>query len=140
MENMLLLTQTASTLALVGLIWFVQVVHYPLFANVGRSEFADYERLHRHRTGFVAAPLMLLEAGTAIAMLWFRPAGVTTTMALLGFALVVFIWVSTFGWQVPAHNKLSGDFDTSTHRWLVRSNWLRTGLWTASGFLVCVIL
>ena len=31
--------QAGTTLALCGLIWFVQIVHYPLFALVGREEF-----------------------------------------------------------------------------------------------------
>ena len=64
-----LLLQVAATLALVGLIWFVQVVHYPLFAKVGSSSFADYEQSHQRRTTLVVAPLMLVEAATAIALL-----------------------------------------------------------------------
>lgn len=31
----LLLVHAAATWAMVGLVWFVQVVHYPLFAQVG---------------------------------------------------------------------------------------------------------
>lgn len=36
-----------------GLIGFVQVVHYPLFDGVGKSDFAAYEAQHTWRTGFV---------------------------------------------------------------------------------------
>jgi hypothetical protein len=36
----------AATAAMVGLIWFVQVVHYPLFASVGADEFVAYENAH----------------------------------------------------------------------------------------------
>ena len=35
----IVLLQLASTLAMVGLIWFVQVVHYPLFEKVGAGGF-----------------------------------------------------------------------------------------------------
>ena len=58
-----------STLAMVGLIWFVQVVHYPLFSSVGQSPFPEYERLHQKRTTLVVAPLMLIEALTATLIL-----------------------------------------------------------------------
>lgn len=40
--RLLLLTQLASTLPLVGLIWLIQVVSYPLFAKVGAAEFPAY--------------------------------------------------------------------------------------------------
>ena len=40
MSELMLLTNAFATLAMVGLIWFVQVVHYPLFAKVGNSCFA----------------------------------------------------------------------------------------------------
>lgn len=57
----LLLAHAASTLAMTGVIWFVQVVHYPLFAAVGRKGFAAFEASHRRLTTWVVAPLMLVE-------------------------------------------------------------------------------
>lgn len=39
---MILLLHTFSTIFMTGLIWFVQVVHYPLFAAVGREAAAPY--------------------------------------------------------------------------------------------------
>ena len=44
-----------------GLIWFVQVVHYPLFAKVGSEAFSLYESLHTQKTGLVVGPVMLVE-------------------------------------------------------------------------------
>ncbi len=55
----------AVTCALVGLIWFVQLVHYPLFAAVGEAGYPDYQRRHVRWTTVVVAPLMLVEAATA---------------------------------------------------------------------------
>ena len=39
-----------ASLFMTGVIWFVQIVHYPLFANVSRSAFAEYERRHANLT------------------------------------------------------------------------------------------
>jgi hypothetical protein len=39
-DEAVLLTCVASTLFMTGLSWFVQVVHYPLFAAVGPDAFA----------------------------------------------------------------------------------------------------
>ena len=35
--DVLLLVHAASTLFMAGVIWFVQVVHYPLMASVGTT-------------------------------------------------------------------------------------------------------
>ena len=137
MAEFLLLMQLISTLAMVGIIWFVQVVHYPLFAKVGDSGFGSYEQVHQRRTTIVVAPLMITEAVTAVALIWVRPAGVTFLVALCGLLLVILLWASTYFWQVPAHQVLTHAFDASTHRKLVRSNWVRTIVWTLRGALVC---
>ncbi len=34
LPDTLFLAQTAATLFMTGLIWFVQIVHYPLFATI----------------------------------------------------------------------------------------------------------
>ena len=39
--ELILLTQVFATLFMVGLIWFVQIVHYPLYAKVGREQFSE---------------------------------------------------------------------------------------------------
>ena len=137
MSESIFLLQAAATLAMVGLIWFVQIVHYPLFGQVGREGFTDYERAHQNRTSLVVAPLMLVEAFTAVLLFWFRPQGVTDLAAVAGVALVGLVWASTFIWQVPAHARLEASFSADLHRWLVRSNWVRTVGWTARGLLVC---
>jgi hypothetical protein len=60
-----LLIHALVTWFMTGLIWFVQVVHYPLMAAVGSPGFAAYEAAHSRRTTWVVAPVMLAEAATA---------------------------------------------------------------------------
>jgi hypothetical protein len=59
-----------------GLIWFVQIVHYPLMTRAGREGFARYEAGHTARTTTVVAPLMLAEATTACLLALIPPSGV----------------------------------------------------------------
>jgi len=136
--NALLVIQAAATWFLVGLIWVIQVVHYPLFARVGAEGFAAYEASHSLRITWVVMPPMLLELALAFALLlpaW-RPASVSPSMAWLGVALVVTIWLSTFALQVPQHDILARGFDDRAHRMLVLTNWLRTIAWSLRGGLL----
>ena len=116
-----------------GLIWFVQVVHYPLFLAVGPDHFAAYEAAHGNRTTYVVAPLMLVELITALAMLApaLRPPAVSAPEAWLGAAMVGVIWFSTAFVQVPLHNRLQGGYSAQTIARLVATNWVRTAAWTA---------
>ena len=139
MIQLVIAAQLFSTLAMVGLIWFVQVVHYPLFSQVGRDGFSNYETLHQQRTTMVVAPLMLTEAITALLLVWLGLGSNYAEFAWIGLMLIGIIWSSTFFWQVPAHERLGKAFDPAVHERLVRSNWLRTVAWSARGILVCWI-
>lgn len=134
--SLVLVVQLLATLGLVGLIWFVQLVHYPLFASVGPSYFEGYHSEHVRRTGWVTVPLMLAEAVAAIVLLAERPAGITPTQVWLGAGLVATIWLSTFLVQVPFHRVLGTGFDRSAYRGLANSNWIRTGAWTSRAAVV----
>lgn len=126
----------AVTAYMVGLIWFVQVVHYPLLASVGRSDFARYEQQNTRMTSWVVAPPMLAEFGLALALV-VRSASVLTWAGLGCLAL---IWLSTWLVQVPAHRRLEKGFDAVVHARLVRSNWVRTGAWTIRAVIAVALL
>lgn len=135
-----LLLQLFATSAMTGLIWFVQVVHYPLFRMVGPGEFAAYAAEHVRLTTFVVAPLMLLEAATALWMVRARPAFVTRVQAWIGLALLALLWASTAFLSVPRHEELGLGFEASAHAALVATNWIRTAAWTARTGLLLLLL
>ncbi|MBA3423250.1 MAG: hypothetical protein ACR2HO_10845 [Rubrobacteraceae bacterium] len=136
MEIVLLLSNLAATLVMVGIIWFVQIVHYPLFGRVGTAGFPAYSAAHSRLTGLVVGPPMLVEAVTAVLLLFVRPAVVPAAGVWGGVFLLAGVWLSTALLQAPRHRVLGLDFDVSAHRFLVLSNWLRTVLWSARGLLV----
>ena len=124
------LAQLASTWFMTGLIWFVQVVHYPLLAHAGPERYVDYQRRHMSLTSWVVGPPMLVEALTALLMFRYRPTSATTLELSIGFALVAVIWLSTLLFQVRCHRILCAGFETTCHRRLVATNWIRTAAWS----------
>ncbi len=130
----------AATLFMTGVIWFVQVVHYPLFAEVGDEGFPAYAAAHSRRTAWVVVPPMLLELVTGLLLLARRPTGVGAGAAWVGMVLLAAIWLSTALLQVPRHQLLGAGFDIVAWRALVASNWVRTLAWTARAGLVLLML
>jgi hypothetical protein len=140
-DKLLLLIHAAATLFMVGLIWFVQVVHYPLFAQVGAGEFIAYAASHGQRTTYVVTGPMLVELITALLLVWRGgPGGTPPAVGWVGLGLVGVVWLSTFFLQVPQHTVLASGFQPEPWRVLVTSNWLRTAAWTARGGLVLYLL
>jgi hypothetical protein len=127
----LLLVHAAATLFMTGLIWFVQLVHYPLFSAVGGSEAAAYHRAHGRRTSWVVGPPMLVELATAVALVVAPPDGVLRAWSWGGLALLGVVWLSTAVLQVPAHQRLDAGRDPAVERRLVAGNWIRTVAWSA---------
>ena len=132
----LLLVHLAATFAMVGIIWFVQIVHYPLFARVGIKGFSAYSGVHSRLTGYVVGPPMLAEAATAVALVLWPPPGVSLSLTVAGLALLAVAWFSTALLQSPRHRELAGGFNPASHCSLVATNWLRTICWTARGVIV----
>ena len=136
----LLLAHLAATIAMAGIAWFVQVVHYPLFGLVGSEAFGRFHEGHLRRTGWVVTGPMLVEAGTALALVAARPAGVPALLAWAGLALLAVVWASTVWLQVPAHDRLGRGWDPRAHARLVRTSWIRTAAWTARAALALAML
>ncbi|MBI1372212.1 MAG: hypothetical protein GC159_05550 [Phycisphaera sp.] len=114
-----------------GLIWWVQLVHYPLFANVGRDAFGAYHARHMHRATWAVGPGMLVELVTAFTLLAMATAPAVQLLTITGAILVVVIWLSTWLVQVPLHDALTVSGDAAMVASLVRGNWVRTIAWTA---------
>jgi hypothetical protein len=138
--NEVLVVQVAATWFMVGLIWMVQVVHYPLFRTIPADAFQTYEAAHTAAIG----RLLILPAGSevvsAAALVWYRPDAVPRWMVLLSGALLAAIWVSTALVQAPLHRRLLAGYDRGAMDRLMHTNWFRTGAWTLRGLLVAAML
>ncbi|MEO1666555.1 MAG: hypothetical protein AAFU54_18105 [Chloroflexota bacterium] len=138
--KLILLSNLAATLIMVGVIWFVQVVHYPLYSRINPDAFPNYEVAHVNLVTLVVGPAMFIEAGTALLLLVSPPDNVPLWVLILGLVLVGVVWAVTVFVNVPQHNQLSFQFDAGVHRALVLSNWIRTIAWSARGILMLWVL
>ena len=126
-----LLAQLAVTAALAGLCWTVQIAIYGHFAqhltSAGVASFRSYHAAYMRSMGYVAAPLMLAEAGLTAWSCWAAP---TSTLRWGATVALVLIWALTFGLIVPVHARLQAAPDAASITRLNRLNTVRTALWT----------
>lgn len=150
----LLILQLVASSAMAAIAWFVQQVHYPLFARLGGGvipggradaarpdELAAWHDENVRRTRPVVLVPMAIEAGTAAWLAAFPLPGIGRLPALAGLALVATAILSTLLVQVPLHERLrAGEDDPAIVRSLVRSTGLRTAVWTARAGLAAWML
>jgi hypothetical protein len=135
-NSTLLLIHASATWYMVGLIWLIQVVHYPLMQMVGRAEFVPYSLRHQQAITPVVGIPMLIEVVTAVVLLVQDPYLRRSGWFLASCVLLVVIWVSTAFWQVPLHRDLLDGHAAERVNSLVLSNWVRTIAWSARGLIV----
>jgi hypothetical protein len=126
----------AVTWLMVGMIWTIQLVHYPLFAVVGADSFPQYEAGHTQRMSRLLAFPAVAEVVLAAALFTLRPDAVT----LAAGALLAAIWVMTALVHAPMHRRLASGLETESVTALTRANWWRTWAWTARGVLAAAII
>ena len=130
-----------ATMYMTGLIWFVQLVHYPSFRNVPEQGYPQFALSHQKDTSLAVIPAMLVELGTGFlfCMNIYRPATLSWHFAIGLFGMTLLIWASTFLLQVPMHNILGQKYHGRAIEILVKTNWIRTLLWTARSFLIVFV-
>ena len=125
----LLLIHLLLTSFMTGLIWLVQIVHYPLFTFVDKSSYRDFQKAHMLRVGLLVIPIMGIELITGFLLLHkFN----NYPLLLWNTGMLCLIWLVTFGVFTFIHATLI--------RKLILFNWIRTFLWSLRPALLFITI
>ncbi len=139
-ERGLLAADFIGALLMTAVIWFVQLVQYPMFARIGPGEFAAYSQEYQQRISWIVVGPMLLEVAATLAIAAVAPRQFQSLLFCAAAILLAVVWASTFFWQVPLHEKLLRGYDLPTIQELVRSNWIRTIAWTGRAIVLGILI
>jgi len=135
-----LVVSTVAAWGMVGVIWMVQLVHYPLLGRLSALQPSIAAVDHQRRITWVVGPLMAAEGVTALVLLVSRPASMSALSAIVAAALLGVALLSTAFVQVPLHARLAEGHDDAVVRSLISTNWVRTAAWTARGIVLAAVL
>ena len=121
-------------LFMTGLIWLVQLVHYPAFSYVEEEVFTQFESFHTQRISYIVMPAMIAELGTGIFII---STEAIPFYFLISFCVLILIWCSTFFFSIPCHHQLSSKKNDQIIRRLTLTNWPRTIGWS---FRSCILI
>lgn len=135
-----LIISTVAAWAMVGLIWLIQIVHYPMLETYSELFPGEAMADHQRRISYVVGPPMAAEGVTALWLLVRRPDTMSAVSAWVAAALLGVALLSTVLLQVPMHQRLATEHDPAALRRLISSNWIRTAAWTLRGILLAAVL
>ena len=123
-----------------GQIWFVQVVIYPLFAQVGEADYVAYHRFYSRRI-----PLVVILPGfdsflLPLPLAWLGP-DVPLWMSVTNVAAGIVGLLVTALLAIPRHARLEkGGKNPATITELVRCNWPRTAAISVQAVVTVLML
>jgi hypothetical protein len=112
---------------IVIVVWLAQAIMYPSLAHIEENVFVEWHQTYSTRIAFFVIPLLCGQAIIVGIMIYYGGSFLT----LLSAAMIAMCWASTFGLSVPCHARLQRfGKDLTVIRKLVRTNFIRTILWT----------
>ena len=127
-NNFVLLGHLIFTSIMTGVIWVIQIVHYPSFHFIEKELYTAFQKFHMNKISIIVIPIMLAELITG--MMLFLDKSSKSPFLIVSFVILVLIWLITGVFFTKAHNELMTGYQELVVNQLVAINWIRTLLWT----------
>lgn len=136
LEHINLVLALASTFFMVGLIWHMQIVHFPLFLIINEKQFHHYYVAHAYSSRWVIFIPMFIELLTGIGLFIWRPEPLKTWSLGVLTGLLVFLWLYTLLVMIPMQKNLKNEYSIDMIYNVTWANWARTVAWSARGIIL----
>ncbi len=127
-NNFVLLGHLIFTSIMTGVIWVIQIVHYPSFHFIEKELYTAFQKFHMNKISIIVMPIMLAELITGIML--FLDKSFKSPFLTISIIILVLIWLITGVFFTKAHNELIAGYQELVVNQLVAMNWIRTLLWT----------
>ena len=135
--NLLIDIHFLATSVMVGVIWVIQLLHYPSFHFIQKSDYSKFQQFHMSRISFIVVPAMIIEFITGIMMLQF---GFNSNFLFISSLIILLtIWGITFIFFTKMHQVLISGYNEIIVNRLISINWSRTLLWSLRLLVLCYI-
>ena len=116
-----------STSLMVGVIWIIQLLHYPAFHFIDKANYSAFQDFHMNRVSYIVVPIMITELASGALVVLILPKFFLFNISMVILAI---IWIITFLFFTKLHQSLTFGYNEASVNKLVRLNWFRTVLWT----------
>ncbi|MDE0846911.1 MAG: hypothetical protein ACJ05G_10535 [Actinomycetota bacterium] len=128
MESLIVLASVTSAAFMAGVLWIIQVVHYPLLREVPVKSIVEISHRHQSLIIRVVGPVMVIEAASSALAFLVVPSD-ALPIAFISFCFLAVAVSVTLFQAVPLHAKI-GRGESELIPKLIKVNWIRTAAWS----------
>lgn len=139
-DSSVFILHLVSTSIMVGVIWIIQLVHYPTFLFIDKQKYMKFQEFHMSRVSYIVMPTMIAELFSGIYILFYNNVLMVNTFFLLASFSLFLNWVITALVFVKIHNGLLIKYEKNIILLLVKFNWIRTILWSLRLVFLTIII
>ena len=139
-DSSVFILHLVSTSIMVGVIWIIQLVHYPTFLFIDKQKYMKFQEFHMSRVSYIVMPTMIAELFSGIYILLYNNILMVNTFFLLASFSLFLNWVITALVFVKIHNGLLIKYEKNIILLLVKFNWIRTILWSLRLVFLTIII
>ena len=133
----LIIAHFTSTSIMVGVIWVIQLVHYPSFKYVKDSDYIIFQKKHMSNISYIVFPVMITELITSLLIFF---SGEKSFFFMLSLICLSMIWVITGVLFTKFHSILQTGKDLKMIEKMIKANWIRTLLWTLRIIMILFVI
>lgn len=126
-NNDIFMVHLISTSIMVGLIWLIQVVHYPSFLFIDIEKYSKFQKFHMSRISYVVIPIMMIELLSGVYLFLFYTFSIYLIIELFILAIT---WILTGLFFSRMHTELVEKFNKNIINKMINLNWFRTCFWS----------
>ncbi len=127
MHDLLIVLHIVSTSIMVGVIWVMQLLHYPALLYVKNETFRQFQNFHMTKISIIVVPIMLIELVSGF-IIYLQ--GERSFEFLASFVLMIILWIMTGLIFTKFHSKLRKSKDIRIINKMIFLNWYRTLFWS----------
>lgn len=139
METIFLLFNLISTLLIAGILWFVQLVHYPLFNEMPAKNMVNYGYYHMQKISGIINLLFIIDFITIVFLLLLVNSDLSATLMLINISIFLFIVILTRITFLPIYQQISKNPNSILITKLINLNWIRTLVWSLKVIFMLII-
>ena len=91
--DLIIVIHFISTSLMVGVIWIIQLLHYPAFHFIDKANYSAFQDFHMNRVSFIVVPTMITEFVSGVLVVLILPKYFLFKISL---GIIASIWIVTF--------------------------------------------
>ena len=92
-NNFVLLGHLIFTSIMTGVIWVIQIVHYPSFHFIEKELYTAFQKFHMNKISIIVIPIMLAELITGVILLFDKSS--KSFILIISLIVLILIWLIT---------------------------------------------